>query len=37
MQSVQPQDGQSDHDNDYGYGLLDIEALLELAGQQSTA
>ena len=37
MQSVQPRDGQSDHDNDYGYGLLDIEALLELAGQQSTA
>lgn len=37
MQSVQPQDGQSDHDDDYGYGLLDIEALLELAGQQSTA
>ena len=37
MQSVQPRDGQSDHDDDYGYGLLDIDALLELAGQQSTA
>ena len=37
MQSVQPQDGQSEHDDDYGYGLLEIEALLELAGQQSTA
>ena len=37
MQSVQPRDGQSDHDDDYGYGLLDIDALLELAEQQSTA
>ena len=37
MQSVQPRDGQSDHDDDYGYGLLDIDALLELADQQSTA
>lgn len=37
MQSVQPKDGQSDHDDNYGYGLLDVVALLEIAGQQSTA
>lgn len=37
MQSVQPKEGQSGHDDNYGYGLLDIEALLELADQQSNA
>lgn len=37
MQSVQPKDGQSGHDNDYGYGLLDIEALLEKAEQETSA
>lgn len=36
MQSVQPKEGQSGHDDDYGYGLLDIEALLDLADQNST-
>lgn len=37
MQSVQPKEGQSGHDDNYGYGLLDIEALLDLANQNSTA
>jgi len=37
MQTVQPKDGQTDHDNNYGYGLLDIEALLEKAEQESSA
>ena len=37
MQTVQPKDGQADHDDDYGYGLLDIEALLEKADQESSA
>ena len=37
MQSVKPKDGQTDHDDNYGYGLLDIEALLQLAEEQSTA
>lgn len=37
MQSVQPKEGQSDHDDNYGYGLLDIDALLQLADEQSTA
>ncbi|MGB0393869.1 MAG: S8 family peptidase [Candidatus Poseidoniaceae archaeon] len=37
MQSVQPKEGQSGHDDNYGYGLLDIEALLDLADQNSTA
>ena len=37
MQSVQPKEGQSGHDDNYGYGLLDVQALLELAGQDSTA
>ncbi len=37
MQSVQPKEGQTDHDDDYGYGLLDIDALLQLADEQSTA
>ena len=37
MQSVQPKEGQSEHDDDYGYGLLDIDALLNLAEEQSTA
>ena len=37
MQTVQPKDGQSEHDNDYGYGLLDIEALIEKAAQETSA
>ncbi|MGB0365478.1 MAG: S8 family peptidase [Candidatus Poseidoniaceae archaeon] len=37
MQSVQPKEGQSGHDDNYGYGLLDIQALLDLADQNSTA
>jgi serine protease AprX len=37
MQTVQPKDGQTDHDDNYGYGLLDIEALLEKAEQESSA
>lgn len=37
MQTVQPKDGQTDHDDNYGYGLLDIEALLEKADQESSA
>ena len=37
MKSVQPKEGQSGHDDNYGYGLLDIEALLDLADQNSTA
>ena len=37
MQSVQPKEGQSGHDDNYGYGLLDIEALLDLANQNSTS
>ena len=36
MQSVKPKDGQSGHDNNYGYGLLNIEALLEKAEQEAT-
>lgn len=30
-QSVTPQDGQTGHDDDYGYGLLQIQALLDAA------
>ena len=37
MQTVQPKDAQTDHDDNYGYGLLDIEALLEKAEQESSA
>ena len=37
MQTGQPKEGQTDHDDKYGYGLLDIEALLEKAEQESTA
>tara|TARA_Y100000766_G_scaffold89281_1_gene75803 strand:- start:2331 stop:3473 length:1143 start_codon:yes stop_codon:yes gene_type:complete len=37
MQTVQPKDGQTDHDDNYGYGLLDIEALLEKAAEESSA
>jgi len=37
MQTVQPKDGQTEHDNDYGYGLLDIEALIEKAAQETSA
>ena len=29
QQTVAPQEGQSGHDNDYGYGLLQIQALLD--------
>ena len=31
QQSVSPQEGQSGHDDDYGYGLLKIQALLDAA------
>ena len=31
MNSAVPQEGQSGHDDNYGYGLLDIEGLLETA------
>jgi len=31
QQSVSPQEGQSGHDDDYGYGLLKIQALLDTA------
>lgn len=31
QQSVQPYEGQSGHDDDYGYGLLNIQALLDMA------
>ena len=37
MQTVQPKDGQTNHDDWYGYGLLDIEALLQKAEQESSA
>ena len=37
MQTVNPKEGQTDHDNNYGYGLLDINALLDKAEQESTA
>ncbi len=37
MQSVKPQEGQSGHDDNYGYGLLDVEALLEKAEQETNA
>ena len=37
MQTVNPKEGQTDHDNNYGYGLLDIDALLDKAEQESTA
>lgn len=37
MQTVNPKEGQTDHDNNYGYGLLDIGALLDKAEQESTA
>ena len=30
-QSVQPQEGQTSHDDNYGYGLLKIQALLDQA------
>ena len=33
MQTVTPQDGQSGHDNNYGYGLLDIQTLLDKANE----
>ena len=36
MQTVNPKEGQTDHDNNYGYGLLDIDALLDKAEQEST-
>ena len=31
QQSVQPAEGQTGHDDDYGYGLLKIQALLDMA------
>ena len=31
MESVTPQEGQTDHDDNYGYGLLNIEGLLAMA------
>ena len=31
QQSVSPQEGQTGHDDDYGYGLLQIQALLDAA------
>ena len=31
MQTVTPQDGQTGHDDKYGYGLLDVQALLDKA------
>jgi len=31
QQSVQPEEGQNGHDDDYGYGLLKIQALLDQA------
>ena len=31
MSSAVPQEGQSGHDDNYGYGLLDIDGLLETA------
>lgn len=31
QQTVAPREGQSGHDNDYGYGLLQIQALLDAA------
>ena len=37
MQTVNPKEGQTDHDNNNGYGLLDIDALLDKAEQESTA
>ncbi len=37
MQTVQPKYGQTDHDDRYGYGLLDIEALIQLADDESSA
>ena len=37
MQTVQPKYGQTDHDDKYGYGLLDIEALIQLADDESSA
>ena len=36
MQTVKPSDGQSGHDDNYGYGLLDVDALLEKAEQEAT-
>jgi serine protease AprX len=33
QQSVAPQEGQSGHDDDYGYGLLKIQALLDAANE----
>ena len=37
MQTVQPKYGQTDHDDKYGYGLLDIEASIQLADDESSA
>jgi len=31
MESVIPEEGQAGHDDQYGYGLLDIEGLLAAA------
>jgi len=33
MQTVSPQDSQTGHDDKYGYGLLDIQALLDKASE----
>jgi serine protease AprX len=33
MQTVTPQDGQTGHDDKYGYGLIDIQALLNIANE----
>jgi serine protease AprX len=33
MQTVTPQDGQTEHDDKYGYGLIDIQALLNIANE----
>jgi subtilisin family serine protease len=33
QQSVQPEEGQTGHDDDYGYGLLKIQALLDQASE----
>jgi len=37
MQTVQPQYEQTGHDDKYGYGLLNIEALIQLADDESSA
>lgn len=33
MQTVSPQESQSGHDDNYGYGLLDVQALLDKANE----